>query len=41
MPHTSVARVGRALLGVALGVACLGGTAAVAATNEDPGRCRT
>ena len=34
MQHTSVARAGRALLGIALGVACLGGTAAVAAADD-------
>jgi hypothetical protein len=34
MPHTSVARAGRALLGVAIGVVVLGGTTAVAAADD-------
>ena len=35
MPHSSAARTGRALLGVALGVACLAGTAGIARADAD------
>jgi hypothetical protein len=37
MPQSTAVRTGRALLGVALGVACLAGTAGVARADADPG----